>query len=290
MVYLVTTSAGRLALILYLPSFPNPFSPREKGNRSSALSDISTLAGRNRNVPETLLNRARELRAQQTPAEAILWECLRDRQLNNAKFRRQHNINSIIADFYCHSARLIIEIDGGIHATSRIEDQNRDRWSIDHGFTVLRFTNDQIFEALETVLTTIANTVSPPTNLPSPLGRGAGGEGQICAFTPIWLNDFTETQLKDLLQNWFTAHETFKNSQIPANCQAWDNTIDSNTRQLWDFLMEPLVQKLQEIGCDRITLIPTGYLSLLPLHAAWTEDPNTSTGRRYAVGDRSTML
>jgi CHAT domain-containing protein len=94
----------------------------------------------------------------------------------------------------------------------------------------------------------------------------------------IWLNDFTETQLAKLLQTWFAA---YNNSS--SDCQTWLDTIDQTTRQLWAPLMGPLVQKLQDLEIKRITLIPTGYLSLLPLHAAWTEIFITPTSRYYAT-------
>ena len=73
------------------------------------------IASSDRSISQVLLERARELRKQQTPTEEILWECLRDRRLLNTKFRRQHNIGQFIADFYCHPARLVIELDGEIH-------------------------------------------------------------------------------------------------------------------------------------------------------------------------------
>jgi very-short-patch-repair endonuclease len=62
-----------------------------------------------------LQQRAKELRQHMTPAERILWERLRDRRLAGIKFRRQHSIDACIVDFYCAAARLVIEIDGGIH-------------------------------------------------------------------------------------------------------------------------------------------------------------------------------
>ncbi|WP_171974725.1 CHAT domain-containing protein [Leptolyngbya sp. 'hensonii'] len=97
----------------------------------------------------------------------------------------------------------------------------------------------------------------------------------------LWLDDLTETQLIDLLnQTWFAAY-----NQSQTDRQAWYDAIDTTTRQLWDALMGPLVQKLQDLGFERITLIPTGYLSLLPLHATWTEDESKPTGRRYAFDD-----
>ena len=101
------------------------------------------------------------------------------------------------------------------------------------------------------------------------------------AIEVLWLNDLTETKLVNLLnKTWFAA---YNNSQTDR--QTWHNTIESTTRQLWDLLMGPIVQQLKTMGIDRATLIPTGYLSLLPLHAAWTLDPDRPTGKRYAIDD-----
>jgi very-short-patch-repair endonuclease len=58
---------------------------------------------------------ARELRQELTPAEKVLWQALRDKQLAGFKFRRQHPIDRFIADFYCAACKLIVELDGGIH-------------------------------------------------------------------------------------------------------------------------------------------------------------------------------
>jgi CHAT domain-containing protein len=98
----------------------------------------------------------------------------------------------------------------------------------------------------------------------------------------LWLDNLTEPQLMtDLLgQTWFAAYD-----QSRTNLQGWYDAINTGTCQLWDALMGPLVEKLQSSGIERITLIPTGYLSLLPLHAAWTPDPSKPTGRRYALDD-----
>ena len=97
----------------------------------------------------------------------------------------------------------------------------------------------------------------------------------------LWLDDLTEPQLLDLLnQTWLAAYR-----QSRTNPQGWYDAIDTATRQLWDTLMGPLVQKLQSLNFTQATLIPTGYLSLLPLHAAWVEDSSKPTGRRYALDD-----
>jgi len=68
-----------------------------------------------RGTTRELDQRARELRAEMTPAERRLWDALRDRQLAGLKFRRQHAIGTHILDFYCASCRLNVEVDGDIH-------------------------------------------------------------------------------------------------------------------------------------------------------------------------------
>ncbi|HEY9879361.1 MAG TPA: DUF559 domain-containing protein [Leptolyngbyaceae cyanobacterium] len=122
--------------------------------------DISRLAGLQRQIPVTLLTQARELRKNQTPAEEVLWQCLRNRQLGGLKFRRQHNIGQYIADFYCHQARLVIEVDGEVHNTQRERDADRDQWMINNGFSVLRFRNDEVFNNLPIVLAKILQTAA----------------------------------------------------------------------------------------------------------------------------------
>ncbi|MBD2315272.1 DNA methyltransferase [Phormidium tenue] len=160
-----------------------PLSPRERGRGegnklASEGSQISRgegnkLAGRERQIPQVLLQRARELRQKQTPAEKVLWECLRDRRLFEAKFRRQHNIGQYIADFYCHEAKLVIELDGDIHQNQQERDSDRDQWMKSHGFNVIRFSNQAILDHPEETLTQISSL------LPSPLEKGAGGEGLV---------------------------------------------------------------------------------------------------------------
>ncbi|MCA1602833.1 MAG: HsdR family type I site-specific deoxyribonuclease, partial [Acidobacteria bacterium] len=144
-----------------------------------------------------LVDRARELRKKETTAEALLWELLRNRQLLGFKFRRQHQYGDYIADFFCHLAQLVIECDGLAHEANEAwhHDQTRDAYLIAHGLRVLRFTNDRIVNDTENVLVEISSylpmlhTLSPtslpegegPTSdtidLPSPSGRGVGGEG-----------------------------------------------------------------------------------------------------------------
>jgi very-short-patch-repair endonuclease len=155
--------------------FQSPLSPQERGlggegafhlqqTKLASEGAISQLAGINRCIPEALLQRARELRQQQTSAEKLLWECLRNRQLLNAKFRRQHNIGRYIADFYCHEALLVIELDGSIHKIQKTKDSIRNDWMQKNGFTVLRFTNQEVFNETEEVLYAIADILNTSTS------------------------------------------------------------------------------------------------------------------------------
>ena len=112
---------------------------------------------------ETAMNKrltpvARKLRRNKTEAEGLLWSRLRNRQLENAKFRFQVPFDDYVADFVCHSASLIIELDGSQHADS-ISDQNRDAVMEIAGYRVIRFWNSEIFDNLEGVLEEIRQAV-----------------------------------------------------------------------------------------------------------------------------------
>jgi very-short-patch-repair endonuclease len=117
--------------------------------------------------------RAKELRKNMTSAERILWERLRNRQLAGFKFRRQHPIGTCIVDFYCAGARLVIEIDGGIHLGQAEADANRSQELEAQGYRVLRFTNEQVATDLEGVLSAIQDACQSKAPLPS-LGEGLG--------------------------------------------------------------------------------------------------------------------
>jgi len=105
-----------------------------------------------------LVQRARELRKSQTSAESLLWEILRDRKFLGFKFRRQHQFGDYIADFYCRSAQLVIECDGSAHSGNEAlhHDQERDAYMVNQGVRVLRFTNVQVLNDIEAVLSEIA--------------------------------------------------------------------------------------------------------------------------------------
>ncbi|MBN1657212.1 MAG: endonuclease domain-containing protein [Anaerolineae bacterium] len=101
--------------------------------------------------------RARELRREQTPAEQILWRRLRGAQLAGYKFRRQHPIGRFIVDFCCASARLIVEVDGDVHAENgqAAYDVARTECLEAEGYRVLRVTNYDVYQRLDGVLEAI---------------------------------------------------------------------------------------------------------------------------------------
>ncbi len=97
---------------------------------------------------------ARMLRRTSTLAEKILWDALRNKKLKGHKFRRQHPIAGFIADFYCHEARLIIEIDGEILDLPDYTEHDKGRSYMleNQGIKLIRFKNIEIKENLESVL------------------------------------------------------------------------------------------------------------------------------------------
>ena len=96
---------------------------------------------------------AKKLRNNVTATEMILWGRLKE-YFPQLKFRRQHPVSLYIADFYCHSKKLIIEIDGGIHNLSEVleNDITRQKDLEELGIKVIRFTNKDILNNLETTL------------------------------------------------------------------------------------------------------------------------------------------
>lgn len=110
-----------------------------------------------------VFEKARELRKNMTPAEEALWKHLKKRQMKGFKFRRQHPISEFIADFYCHSIKLVIEVDGGIHKlNSQTEyDIKRTDEMNQFGITVIRFTNEQVIKEIDEVLKELAIFLNP---------------------------------------------------------------------------------------------------------------------------------
>jgi very-short-patch-repair endonuclease len=124
---------------------------------------------------------SRKLRKEQTESEAELWQLLRNRKLLNKKFLRQYPIAFVlegkkrffIADFYCHEAGLVVELDGAVHLKRKDYDKARDQTLKYLGLKTIRFSNEDIARNLKKVITSIAmelnNTIG---SVPSLIKRG----------------------------------------------------------------------------------------------------------------------
>lgn len=105
---------------------------------------------------EVLRAFARENQKQMTLAESVLWDAFRRGCLSGHKFLRQHIIGDYIVDFLCRDNGLIIEVDGGYHSEPQqsVSDAERDEWLEQQGYSVLRFSNDEVLN-INNVLMTI---------------------------------------------------------------------------------------------------------------------------------------
>ena len=104
---------------------------------------------------------SRALRKEQTDVERLLWSRLRNRQLNQIKFRRQQPIGSYIVDFVSFDKMLIIEIDGGQHNefNNKAQDEQRTNYLENGGFKVIRFWNNDVLQNLDGVLIRIGEAL-----------------------------------------------------------------------------------------------------------------------------------
>jgi very-short-patch-repair endonuclease len=123
-----------------------------------------------------IFQRAEELRKNSTKEEEIVWGFLCGNKLG-VKFRRQHPFSNYIADFYCHSLKLAIEIDGGIHLRSDIKsnDTIRQKEIESFGIKIIRFTNKDVLQEPLSVLKMINDTIKELQSKSSVTPSGAGG-------------------------------------------------------------------------------------------------------------------
>jgi very-short-patch-repair endonuclease len=111
-----------------------------------------------RTTPKVFKN-SRELRHNQTEAEAKLWRFLRAHQANDVHFRRQHAIGNYVVDFCAPSQKLIIEVDGGQHLEQEEYDNERTLFLQSKGYMVLRFWNNDVLKDIEGVMRVILETL-----------------------------------------------------------------------------------------------------------------------------------
>ena len=126
----------------------------------------------------SLTSRARAMRKEMPEPERRLWFELRAARLLNVKFRRQKVIGNFIADFAANDLKLVIELDGDSHAGQAEYDEERTAYLESEGYRVLRFTNIDVMQNMDGVLTRIADVIaelraSPPLPTLSPEGERA---------------------------------------------------------------------------------------------------------------------
>ena len=105
--------------------------------------------------------RAKQLRRESTPGERTLWQALRSNRLGGFHFRRQQILVGYLVDFYCHAARLILEVDGGVHdlPDQKNDDLERGRHLAAQGFLILRISEEDAVQRTEIVLQRIEATL-----------------------------------------------------------------------------------------------------------------------------------
>ncbi len=181
-----------------IASPPNPLSQGEWEQESLTFNLKPNQYSADKSKWKHLLELSRDGRKNQTEAEEILWQALRNNQ-TGYKIRRQHAIEGFIADFVCIPKMTVIEVDGGYHSEEEQKDydQQRTQYLEEFGFTVIRFTNEDVIKNTNKVVTEITEylnakkginllnnetekTITSDTPL---LGRGAGGEAEIEVFT-----------------------------------------------------------------------------------------------------------
>ncbi len=106
----------------------------------------------------TYEDKRENLTARMTPAEKLLWDCLRNKKLG-VKFRRQHIIDIYIPDFVALSIKLIVEVDGPIHLQRKKEDEERKNRLESLGYKIIRFKNEEIERDIGEVIVKIKNCI-----------------------------------------------------------------------------------------------------------------------------------
>ena len=107
---------------------------------------------------------ARKLRNEPTSSEIIVWSLLKQ-HFSNFRFKRQHPISGYIADFYCHKLKLVIEIDGSIHQTEEVKNNDilRDEFLQTLNLKVMRFTNDEVCKNGESIVKKVKEVIDSLT-------------------------------------------------------------------------------------------------------------------------------
>lgn len=129
-----------------------------------------------------LKEHAREMRKNPTKAEELLWEKVRGEKIGH-KIRRQHAIDKFICDFVCLERQLVIELDGIIHQFQKNEDRLREDMIGEKRFSILRFSNEEVLNDVNLVVSEIKRVLDEKTS--PPLRGGVGGGADVALFCPM---------------------------------------------------------------------------------------------------------
>jgi len=138
---------------------PRPLSKVERGEGA-----VTVETG----IPLQLLRDARRLRKNQTDAERLMWKALRNRKLNDWKFRRQHPISEgFILDFYCAETKVAVELDGAHHQLNdqKEYDKNRTEYLEEFGIRTIRIMNEEVLKNIENALQKIIDLTNSPLHI-----------------------------------------------------------------------------------------------------------------------------
>jgi ATP-dependent helicase HrpA/adenine-specific DNA-methyltransferase len=126
------------------------------------------VADKHSRIAPKVTERARRLRQEMTWPEKLFWNRIKTKQFLGLKFRKQHPIGHYIVDFYCASLSLIIEIDGMSHTDAKA-DECRQRWLEERGNKVLRYSNDDVVDDVDSVIEDLEYRVGLMTQNHPPL-------------------------------------------------------------------------------------------------------------------------
>jgi very-short-patch-repair endonuclease len=158
--------------------------PLDGGGLGGGDASADTSQDMKKQPPDGAAARVRNLRQNMTEAETRVWRVLRAHRIDGRKFRRQVPIGRYIADFVCHEARLVVEIDGGQHDLSSPRESERSGFLQSQGYRILRFWNNEVLANPEGVYEMIVNELaaSPPPR-PSPV-KGRVSVTELAASPP----------------------------------------------------------------------------------------------------------
>jgi len=185
-------------------------------------------------------------RSNPSQAEDVLWNLLRSKQLDSYKFRRQHIIDNFITDFVCLKQKLVIEIDGLIHQLPENKASDKERTEVlNHlGFEVIRFSNEEVLNETDKVLSEILSALKNQQNKKrfSNLSSPTGGQGAIVISLPGvphemkgLMTDSVIPKLKEVFELPVVLHKTLLASGIGESMLAehitdFENNLPSHVK------------------------------------------------------------